>query len=545
MGKAYLVGAGPGDAIYLTVRARELLLRAEVLIYDALVDSGVLELVPESCQQFYVGKRGGKPSWEQQEINSLLVEQCRQGKQVVRLKGGDPFIFGRCMSEIEALRSAGCAYEVVPGVSAALAAPELAGIPLTDPVMSRCFAVASGHQPEELDWGTLAKLETLVVLMGGRQLGEIVRQLMRYGKSNQTPVAIIKAGGTKWQEVWMGTLGDIVEKTQGESLSPCAITIGEVVRWRPYLVSEGATNTDKSPSPPVDQDYMLEERVTQPEMRKPLMGTTVLVTRSAAQGGEFRALLEGVGANVIEMPTIEIGPPSSWEQLDGAIARLSQFHWLILTSTNGVQYFFERLTAQGKDARALAGLKIAVVGKKTALQLEQHGITPDYIPPNFVADSLAETFPEDLSGKNILFPRVETGGREVLVAELTAKGAQVEEVPAYESGCPAKIDPTAWEALKNRQVDLITFASSKTVQYFCQLVEKKYLESQGSSDRSDTAATAKNKSWQDLLAKVGIASIGPATSKTCHSLLGKVNIEATEYTLEGLTKAISSWAKGG
>ncbi|GAB4279467.1 MAG: uroporphyrinogen-III C-methyltransferase [Oscillatoriaceae cyanobacterium] len=537
MGKAYLVGAGPGDGIYLTVRARELLLKAEVLIYDALVDSGVLQLVPESCQQFYVGKRGGKPSWEQQEINSLLVEQCCQGKQVVRLKGGDPFIFGRCTSEIEALRAAGCAYEVVPGVSAALAAPELAGIPLTDPVMSRCFAVASGHQPEELDWGTLAKLETLVVLMGGRQLGEIVRQLMRYGKSNQTPVAIVKAGGTKWQEVWTGTLGDILEKTGGVSLSPSAIIIGEVVRWRSYLVGDGAESISSLLN-------MSEELGIKAEAAKPLTGKTVLVTRSAAQGGEFRALLEGVGANVIEMPTIEIGPPSSWEQLDGAIARLNQFHWLILTSTNGVQYFFERLTAQGKDARALAGLKIAVVGKKTALHLEQHGITPDYIPPNFVADSLAATFPEDLTDKNILFPRVETGGREVLVAELTAKGAKVEEVPAYESGCPAKIDPTAWKALKNRQVDIITFASSKTVQYFCQLVEHKYLESHDSEDTSDTAAT-KNKSWPDLLAKVCVASIGPATSKTCHSLLGRVDVEATEYTLEGLTKAISRWASGG
>ncbi|WP_199249458.1 uroporphyrinogen-III C-methyltransferase [[Phormidium] sp. ETS-05] len=538
MGKAYLVGAGPGDAIYLTVRARELLVRAEVLIYDALVDSSVLELVPESCQRFYVGKRGGKPSWEQQEINSLLVEQCRQGKQVVRLKGGDPFIFGRCTSEIEALRSAGCAYEVVPGVSAALAAPELAGIPLTDPVMSRCFAVASGHQPEELDWGTLAKLETLVVLMGGRQLGEIVRQLMRYGKSNQTPVAIVKAGGTKWQEVWTGTLGDILEKTGGVSLSPSAIIIGEVVRWRSYLVGDGVESISSLLN-------MSENLGIGAEVAKPLQGKTVLVTRSAAQGGEFRALLEASGANVIEMPTIEIGPPSSWEQLDGAIARLRQFHWLILTSTNGVQYFFERLTAQGKDARALAGLKIAVVGKKTALHLEQHGITPDYIPPNFVADSLAATFPEDLTDKNILFPRVETGGREVLVAELTAKGAKVEEVPAYESDRPAKIDPTAWKALKNRQVDIITFASSKTVQYFCQLVENKYLESQDSADSSDTAATGKNKSWPDLLAKVCVASIGPATSKTCHSLLGRVDVEATEYTLEGLTKAISRWAGGG
>ena len=217
------------------------------------------------------------------------------------------------------------------------------------------------------------------------------------------------------------------------------------------------------------------------------------------------------------MPAIEIVPPSSWSALDNAIAHLSDFDWLILTSTNGVEYFFDRLATQGRDARALAGVKIAVVGEKTASCLKQRGLQPDFIPPNFVADSLVEHFPEPLDGKKVLFPRVETGGREVLVKELTASGAEVMEVAAYESRCPEAIAPSALDALQRRAVDIITFASSKTVQNFCHLL----------------------KPHADInLDGICIASIGPQTSKTCLSLLGRVDIEAKEYTLDGLLQAI-------
>jgi uroporphyrinogen III methyltransferase/synthase len=220
------------------------------------------------------------------------------------------------------------------------------------------------------------------------------------------------------------------------------------------------------------------------------------------------------------MPALEIGPPASWEALDDAIARLSDFDWLILTSTNGTDYFFERLGTLGKDARSLAGVKIAVVGEKTAMSLKQHSLQPDLIPPQFMAESLVEHFPY-LEGKKILFPRVETGGREVLVKELTAKGAEVIEVAAYQSRCPEAIAPAALDALQHRAVDVITFASSKTVQYFCQL-----LEAHGGA----------------VLDGVCLASIGPQTSKTCMSLLGRVDVEAAEYTLEGLLQAIVQWA---
>ncbi|MBV8886305.1 MAG: uroporphyrinogen-III synthase, partial [Chroococcidiopsidaceae cyanobacterium CP_BM_RX_35] len=258
-----------------------------------------------------------------------------------------------------------------------------------------------------------------------------------------------------------------------------------------------------------------------PNTQYPLAGKTILVTRSVGQSSQFSDDLRQAGATVIEMPALEIGPPSSWVALDRAITHLSDSDWLILTSANGVDYFFERLRILGKDARALAGVKIAVVGEKTAASLKQYMLQPDFVPPQFVADALVAYFPENLIGKKVLFPRVETGGREILVQALTAKGAEVMEVAAYQSRCPAAIAPAALDALQNRAVNVVTFTSSKTVQCFCQL-----LEAHGNA----------------ALDRVCIASIGPQTSKTCLTLLGRVDVEAEEYTLEGLTQAIIRWA---
>ena len=511
-GKVYLVGAGPGDCDLMTVRSQKLLSQAEVLIYDALVDIPQLELIPVTCLKIEVGKRGGKPSTQQQEINRLLVEHCHRGKQVVRLKSGDPFIFGRSSSEIQALIAADCDFEVIPGISSAFVAPLLAGIPLTDPVMSRCFAVMSAHEPDALEWEALVKIETLVILMGGRNLGEIVWQLQKHGLSSQTPIAIIRDCGRPEQQIWIGTVSDIVRKTTGQSLSPCVIIVGEVVRLREYLMQPEITNRVDLP-------------VTKNDSQLPLAGNTILVTRAATQSGQFCDRLQQLGARAIEMPALVIGPPSSWEALDSAIAQLSSFHWLILTSHNAVDCFFARLEASGKDARSLFGIKIAVVGKKTAESLRSHSLQPDFIPPNFVADSLVENFPDNLQNCKILFPRVESGGREVLVKEFTAKGAQVIEAPAYQSCCPETIDPIALAALENKAVNIITFASSKTVQNFCRLI----------------AQSPELSRSQDWLQNVCIASIGPETSKSCYDLLGKVDVEAQEYTLDGLSEAIVQW----
>ncbi|NJP09505.1 MAG: uroporphyrinogen-III synthase [Leptolyngbyaceae cyanobacterium RU_5_1] len=256
----------------------------------------------------------------------------------------------------------------------------------------------------------------------------------------------------------------------------------------------------------------------------PLSNKTILVTRAASQSSQFTKLLQEQGAMVIEMPTLEIGPPSNWRDLDRAIAHLDDFDWLILTSTNGVDYFFDRLNAQTGDPIPATNIKIAVVGEKTAQRLARLGLQPDFIPPDFVADSLVTNFPEPLSGLRMLFPRVESGGREVLVKEFVNQGAKVREVAAYESRCPDAIAPNALSALRNHTVDVITFASSKTVQHFCQLLQQA------------------DESWQAWIDGVCIASIGPQTSQSCQDLLGRVDLEAQEYTLDGLTGAIVQWA---
>ncbi|TAE59293.1 MAG: uroporphyrinogen-III synthase [Nostocales cyanobacterium] len=256
----------------------------------------------------------------------------------------------------------------------------------------------------------------------------------------------------------------------------------------------------------------------------PLKGKTILVTRSVGQSSQFSDRLAQEGATVIELPALEITPPSTWKPLDQAIANLSTYNWLILTSGNAVEYFFKRLEANRKDKTALNNLKIAVVGKKTAQVLSSYNIKADFIPPHFIADSLVINFPEQLAGKKILFPRVETGGRQVLVEELTHQGAEVVEVPAYESSCPQHIPPAAEKALRNHSLDIITFASSKTVQFFCLLTANTFPEG-----------------IINYLDKTCIASIGPQTSKTCLELFGRVDIEADEYTAEGLTEAIIKW----
>ena len=494
-GIVYLVGAGVGKEEYLTVKGKQLLTVAEVLIYDALVNEELLSLTSKDCLQLCVGKRGGKASTPQAKINQLLVAYCLQGKQVVRLKSGDPLIFGRANEEITALQEANCNYELVPGISSALAAPLLAGIPLTDKYLSRCFTVLTGHQPEQLDWSALAKIDTLVILMGGRSLKIIIENLIEHKRSPEEPIAIIRNCGRVDREIFWGTLSDIVEKTAGIALSPAIIVIGKVVQLSSDL---------------------------DPTATKPLANKTVLVTRAETQSGKFTALLKHEGATVVEMPALAITPPSSWTDLDKAIADISTFDWLILTSANAVNYFCDRLNALSYDARVLGGIKIAVVGHKTADVLKTRQLNPDFIPPNYVADSLVTHFPENLTGKKILFPRVESGGRKVLIEELSSKGATVVEVAAYQSQCPEKIDPQAWQALEKQQIDVVTFASSKTVKNFYRL-----LQQQTSTEAIDS-----------LLNNVCIASIGPQTSKTCRELLGRFDLEAEEYTLEGLTKAI-------
>jgi uroporphyrinogen III methyltransferase / synthase len=503
-GKVYLVGAGPGGIGYLTLQAQQLLAQVDLVVYDALVDPALLQLTRVGCLCLEAGKRGREQSTPQTEINQILVQACQQGQQVVRLKSGDPLVFGRGMAEIAALQAAGCAFEVVPGLSSALVAPLLADIPLTHPELSRCFAVLTAHAPAELEWQALVRLDTLVILMGGHQLPEIVLLLQDYGKPAHTPVAVVHWAARPEQRIWRGSLANIVEITAGEALSPAVVIVGAVAG-----LQLGSSREDA------------------PSLPAPLAGKTVLVTRAVEQAAGFSAQLRQAGARVLEMPALEIAPPSSWQGLDAALEALDQFDWLILTSAHGVEAVIQRLFNLGKDARALAGVKIAVVGRKTANVLAQAGLRADFIPPNFIADALVDEFPEraNLAQLKILFPRVETGGRDQLVRDFTALGATVAEVAAYESRCPVQLEPQILQALQAHAIDIITFASSKTVQNFCQLLA--------------LATEAKSTpDWQAWLTPVQFASIGPQTSLTCQNLLGRVDIEAQEYTLDGLTQAI-------
>jgi uroporphyrinogen III methyltransferase / synthase len=528
-GKVHILGAGPGSALFLTVSGRDLLLTADVVIYDALIDSDLLRLTSKTCIHINVGKRGQEPSAAQADINRLLVSHCQQGQQVVRLKSGDPAVFGRIAAEVKALRAAQCEVTVWPGLSSALAVPLLSGIPLTDPVLSRSVTIVSAHDLEALDWEFLSCSESLVVLMGGRALSALVERLQQHGKPAETTIAVIRWGGWAQQQVWTATLGTIVNRVGQEHLSPSVMVIGAVVTLRQTLgllnFPEGFLDVSV-PAGDSTEDSAGAKTDSTPQPL-PLTGRTVLITRSIAQASDFRRGLEAQGSTVLEMAALEVVPPSSWEPLDRAIAELPTFDWIILTSANGVQYCMERLFAQGKDARALAGVKIAVVGRKTAVSLKQWGLIPDFMPPNYIADDLINHFPvQQLSGLRCLFPRVESGGREVLVQELTLQGVDVVEVPAYQSQCPDQAEPAILEAITAKKIDVITFASSKTVNYFWEIL----LRSSG--------LQASLVDWQEAVRNVKIASIGPQTSQTCRQRFGRVDIEAQEYTLEGLTQAI-------
>ncbi len=500
-GKVYLVGAGPGDIGYLSVTGRRLLHQADALIYDALVDSALLLELSAGCEQWHVGKRGGRPSTPQAEINQLLVRLCKAGKQVVRLKAGDPFIFGRAAAEIQALQAERCDFEVVPGLSSALVAPLLAGVPLTDPVLSRGFGVFTAHDLDALDWQAIARLETVVLMMGGRQLREICDRLVSQGKRPETPMLIVRWAGQPQQQIWQGTVLSMAQIVGTAKLSPCVMVIGEVVGLRQYL------------SPPATKAL-------------PLTGKTVVVTRSVSQASQFSNVLRTKGASVIDFPALEIREPESWEPLDEAIAAISTFNWLILTSPNAVNYFVDRCLQQGRDLRALAHLKIAVVGKKTDKFLVQRGLKADFIPPTFIADSLVEHFPENPKGQKLLFPRVESGGRDILVQAMVDKGAEVTEVAAYESACPPTMPLAAEQVLASQNADILTFVSSKTVRHFAHIMQQTF-----------------GANWLDLLQTVSVASIGPQTSRDCRELLGKVTVEASEYTLEGLIAGLEQWAR--
>jgi len=478
----YLVGAGPGDPDLLTLRGAEVLRRADVVVHDRLVAPALLDLAPAGAERVYAGKAPGRNEMSQDEINALLVERGRGGHAVVRLKGGDPFVFGRGGEEAEALAAAGVPFEVVPGISSAIGAPAYAGIPVTHRGASTHFTVVTGHEDPtkestDVDWAALAAAGgTLVILMGAGRIGEIADRLVAAGLAPETPVAAVRNGTRADQRTTRATLDTVAD---AGVQAPVAIVVGEVAR--------------------LDLAWF-ESR--------PLFGRSVVVTRAREQASELRRRLEALGAEVVELPAITIEP------IRFDVPDLNRYGWLVFTSVNGVAAFFDRgLAPAGLDARALAGLRVAAIGPGTAAALAERGLRADLIPERFVAESLLDAFPSPTAaGERVLVARAEQA-RDVLPAGLSERGYGVDVLPVYRT-VTASPDTAALERVRRGDVDALSFTSSSTVTNLC-----------------------------DLLGEVPVrqplvVSIGPVTSKTAMERGLRVDAEATEHTIDGLVDAL-------
>jgi uroporphyrinogen III methyltransferase / synthase len=478
----YLVGAGPGDPGLLTVRGAQVLGLADVVVHDRLVHPSLLDLARPDAERVYVGKAPGRAEIEQAGINALLVEHGRAGRAVVRLKGGDPFVFGRGGEEAEALAAAGVPFEVVPGITSALGAPAYAGIPVTHRGVSTHFTVVTGHEDpakesSDVDWKALAKAGgTLVILMGAGRVGDIAARLTAGGRPPETPVAAVRNGTRADQETVRATLATIAD---AGIRAPVAIVVGEVAGL----------------------DLAWFET-------RPLFGRSVVVTRAREQASELRHRLEGLGAEVIELPAIAIEP------LAFDVPDLSAYRWLVFTSANGVVAFFDRgLVPAGLDARAAAGLRLAAIGPGTAAALAERGLRIDLLPERFVAESLLEAFPTAAAGdERVLLARAEHA-RDVLPAGLSERGYAVDVLAVYRI-VTATPDADALGRVRRGEVDALTFTSSSTVTNLCDLLGGLPLP-------------------QPL-----VASIGPVTSKTALERGLRVDVEASEHTIDGLVEAL-------
>jgi uroporphyrinogen III methyltransferase / synthase len=441
-GIVYLVGAGPGDPRLLTLRAAELLATADLVALDALVSRDIVAMIGKQAEIVYVGKRAGAHAVPQDETNRLLIEEARKGKKVVRLKGGDPFVFGRGGEEAEELAAAAVPIEVVPGISSAIAAPAYAGIPVTHRDHATSVTFVTGHEADSgstgIRWPALAQLDgTIVFLMGFANLGTIVHRLMEHGMSPHRGCAVISKGTRFDQRTVSGTLRNIEMCVREADLeTPALIVVGNVVQ--------------------------LHETINWFES-KPLFGKRIVVTRAREQASELKRLFEESGAQVLQFPTIEIVPPPSWDSLDRAIEK--RYDWLIFTSTNGVAAFFERLFLKGKDVRVLAGTKVAAVGQTTAADLRVRGIQPDLVPERFISTELLPLLAADQTGIRTCVVRA-AEGREELVDELRRRGGEVDLAVAYQTKA-ADYDLGELRALIAAEtIDVVTFTSASTVEHF-------------------------------------------------------------------------------
>lgn len=500
-GIAYLVGAGPGELQLLTLRAREVLAHADVIVYDFLANERLLAWAP-GAKSIYVGKRSGKHTLGQDEINALLVREVARGKRVVRLKGGDPFLFGRGGEEGRALHEAGLAFEVVPGVTSALAVPAYAGIPVTERNTSATVAIVTGHEHAEKDassvpFDALAKMGTVVMLMGVKNMRPNFEQLVRHGMDPLTPAAVVQWGTVARQRTVVGTLRDLPARAADAGVqSPAVIVVGDVVALRPHL-------------------NWFESR--------PWFGKRIVVTRSKEAAGDFVDEMEHRGAEVRIVPSIAFDAPTSFAALDRGLSRLAKYDWVVFTSVNGVEYFWRRLRERGQDARAFGAARLAVVGPVTGQALERIGLTPDAMPKEFRGAMLAEALGgKRLKGKRILLVRAEEGSEE-FPAAARKLGAKVDLAPAYRT-VPAK-RPKGFRAVDDdgRLADLHVFASPSAVRSFQAMLKP-----------AERAA----------LREAPAACIGPVTAEAAREAGYRIAVLPAKSTAQGLIAAIDTYFRG-
>lgn len=498
-GIVYLVGAGPGDYKLISVKAKEYIETADVIVYDRLADSRLLAWAREDAEMIYVGKASSQHTMKQEDINQLLVDKCAAGKTVVRLKGGDPFVFGRGGEEALALVARQLPFEVVPGITSAISVPAYAGIPVTHRAVATSFAVVTGHEDplkgeSNMRWDKLSTgVDTLVFLMGVENLPHITAQLIANGRPADTPAAVIRWGTKPEQEVLVTTVGAAAEAVAKAGLKPPAIFIvGEVVNLREQLAWFDT---------------------------KPLFGQTVLVTRAREQASVLTELLEERGARCIEAPAIKMINPESFAPLDDAIASLGGYDWIIFTSTNGVDSFFRRLHHAGRDSRALAKAKVAAIGAQTAGQLEKFGIRADIIPLEFRAEGIVKALNGQIaSGMKVLIPRAAVA-RDVLPVKLTELGATVTVAPAYRTVAGETDGKRIAGKLAMGEISLVTFTSSSTVTNLLELL---------------------GEGGAELICKSKVACIGPITAATCVEHGIRPDVIADEYTISGMVEAIDT-----
>lgn len=492
-GRVYLIGAGPGDPGLLTLRGAERLSRCDVVLYDGLSNTELLAHAG-SAEQICVGKHGQTRIWRQSEIIDEMLAQARRGRTVARLKGGDPAVFARTAEEVDALRAAGIEFEIVPGITAALAAGSFAGIPVTHRGLASAVALVTGHEEPEksqsaLDWNALAQFPgTLVIYMGVTTAGVWSAALMDAGKPAQTPVAIVRRCSLPDQETIHCRLDEVTEHLTPASKfrPPVIVIIGPVTRLAESM------------------DWL---------SRRPLFGKTVLVTRPAGQTDTMATMLRDQGASVLLQPAVEIAPPDRWTEVDQAIANLQQFDTIIFCSHNAVTHFLTRVLELGHDMRALAGIRIAVAGSKTQRSLAAFHLSADVVPPDFRAESLAGALAESVRGTSILIARANRG-RDLLADRLVQCGARVQQLASYQNRDIETPAGDIVEKMRAGRIDWVTVTSS-------------------------ASAVNLDRMFGQSMKQCKIASLSPVTSKTLRDLGYSVDAEADPYTIESLVQSLS------